>query len=282
MLQTTFEFVDKSIQIAIIIPEQGAKVMKLALKLLEKKIYPSVSDLIDVAEDGLVAYCDIVNKVKKSLDTNDGDDSWCRILFNCRAFIELIFDEHMRATLTAMTPTLTSAQRQSMTKDYASFANYLCKMSLSSIVSAFINSELAKVYQQIEFIIQKMQGIQGCDYVLGVYDEVLQGAYVYDVLAEYDKFAKCAFTICDLDKDSYKARKAVLDRLYLTGSNGSYSIDRSVDFIASAYDVEGKINARVNHIKTAMQMGETDPFASCDYIAKTIKPSVEKRKVITF
>lgn len=279
MLRTTFELIDKGVQLALILPEQGAKMMKLSLNLLEKKVYPTIGLLIEPVEDGLVSYCDVMGAIGDRLDTNDGDSGWCAILFNCRAFIEVILDENMRGVIASMIPFASDEQKRNMTTDYAMFTNFICKMSLGSIVSAFVGAQLSQLYKQIDSIGEQVDNIKNVRYVLDEYDEVLDGAYVYDVLAEYDKFAKCAFTVCDFDKESFDARESVLKKLYLVkGGDKGYELDTATDFIASVYGIENEINSRVRVIQEVLSMGMSDPVATCRYITSSIKPRVEKRK----
>jgi hypothetical protein len=286
MLQTAFELIDKRIQLAVLAPELGAKAFKSAMTLLEKQAYPAIGKLIDPIEYGLVQFCEVLNslKDKDKLDSNDGDSSWCEILFNCQAFIELILNEKMRGMITAMIPFISEEQKVAMTKDYGLFVNYVCKMSLGAIVAAFIGGALATLYEQFDPIVKKLEAIQGVNFLIEGYNEVLEGAYVYDVLTEYDKFAKCAFTVCDFDKESFEARDKVLKKLFLTpGGSRGYEIDvdasysSDVKFIPKTKQVENEINARVMAIKSAMQLGKDDPFNSCSFVKTSIKPRVLKR-----
>lgn len=285
LLTNSFEAVDYAVSNAIIVPETFAKGFKNSLILLQKKIYPSIGELLNPIEYGLVLYAETIRQIRnKLLDSNDGDSKWCEVLFNCRAFIEMFLDEDMRGKLSGMIPFLTDSQREAITKDYGLFVNYICKFSFSDILKEFINNKLSEFFGKLEVILNKIQSIQTVNALLDGYDAILEAGYIYDILNEYDKFYRCALSLCDLEKKSFEAKDTILKKLYLRpGGFRGYEIDADASyseeskFIAEAKKVENEINSRINNIKNALELSFTDFYLASDFINSTISPVVYKR-----
>ena len=276
-LEIYYETIEAVISAALLAPEQVARLMKSAVVALEKMVYPSLLVLVEEAENGLISMCTLLNSIRQS-DSNDGSGDWCRILFNCQAFIEIILSPSMRGLIVSMMPFVSDEDKIRLTTDYDAFATFVCKMSLADVLNAMIAAASADVFKKIEWILEKYKGIQLLSSILDEYDSAMRAAYIYEVLTEYDKFTLCAFTVCDFGSRSASSKQQVLERLYLTQDGvGVYMVDQSVGFIASCSKVERDVNTRITDLQTALRLGSVNGLDGCDFVASSIAPRVARR-----
>lgn len=262
MLEAEYNALVSSIEGLINLPAFALARLKSNIQRLINVFYIGIKSAILILEEQLIVLLGL-----DKIDQSESRLDFCRIAFECQALTELLFDPNNNL-LSFLTP----QQKQDIQSDYNEFEKYVCKIGLRGLIDNYVAIGLDAISNQLDLLEEKLLEQLGIDKLIQDYLTVLQDSGIFDLLNDFNKFAKCGFGICNFVTTSENKKSEYEDKLSVQqNSDGTWSFvdldgsiqklyalddDASVSIAKMRASIEKYRNEKISDIKEGKSLDE--------------------------
>lgn len=219
-----------------------------ALSMLNSNISRLFAVTYNVIEAAILALEQQLLNILGLDDIDQGNvSSWCSIAQECEALIDLLVDSGLLASILP-----SGVSVSDVLNNYEKWEKYVCKDGLGDLIDGWIDDALQTIYDQIMSLRDRLLGALGIDELIDKYLQAVEESGIYDLLDQLDKFAQCAFEICDYVSTASNSSEDTLERLSMEKQGAGY-VFVTTPLIESVYAKDEELNTRLDDMERLIQ-----------------------------
>lgn len=242
MAEAQFRAYDTALTTAVLFPASQLRLLKGAINAFKNSVLMLVENQLEYIEQYLAGFLG-----ENNYDVSKKINDFCRVAYTCKAAMEAMFPEDGNDPIfVQMIPKSVRDQlRNPNTSSYATFEQYVCKLSLYAMMEEFNSYILDSFEQQLDALLAKL-GVNKLDELIADYmDLIAPFLRELDVL---NKFAECAFAACNWTATALNKKEEYAEKCSVEPSGDGW-IFKMADWMEDVNQREFRARSKIYELK---------------------------------
>lgn len=233
MTEDVYNALVGAIEMALSLPIQFLQSIKSLIRKVELIILSSVESSLEDLERKLFTFLDSegINP-----DTSKQKESFCAALFSCSALKDSLFnpDDYSGDSDALFAKVIPLSVRNQIRGDsgvYGIFEQYVCKLSLRALLDNYVDQIILDLANILDDLRDQVTDALNIDSYIDQYEELLRtpiigiGKSVLELIDDLDKFAQCAFGVCNFIYTASNKKSEIAEKLYIEKSGSDWVVN---------------------------------------------------------
>lgn len=231
MTEQAYDAIVNAIKTALNVPIAFLESIKSAIRKIEMIILETIAAAVKTIEERLFDYLDSKGIVT---DTSKQAANLCALLYACSALRESLIDPNdssgdSDALFVKFMPV--SVRNQIRGGNYDAWETNICKLSLRRLIDEFLNSMYLLLAEELAALREQLIDALNIDALIDAYEELLRtdipgiGKNIFELMDELDKFAQCAFGVCNFINSSANQKEEFSKKAYIQKEGGDWIVN---------------------------------------------------------
>lgn len=231
MTETIYNTLVEAIELALSIPIQFLESIKSVIRKVKLLIFATIESTLEAIEKKLFAF---LASAGLNPDTSEQKGNFCSLLFTCKALRDSLFDpDDFSGDSDAVFVQFISLSVRNLIRAgaYDVFEKHVCKLSLRALIDNFIDYALLDIGDALAELRQELLDALDISALVDQYEDLLEtpvsgiGKNVFELLDELDKFAQCAFGVCNFIYTSSNQQDDFATKAYIEKNGNDWSVN---------------------------------------------------------
>jgi hypothetical protein len=233
MTESIYNALVAAIETALALPIQFLRSIESVIRKVELIILSAIESQLEALENQLFLFLD---NEGLNPDTSEQKQSFCAALFACSALKDSLFDPtdttgNSDAIFVKFMPLSVRNEIRGDSGAYGTFEKYVCKLSLRALLDQYIDAALLQIAEVLQELRDQLLDALNIDEYISQYEEFLQtpipglNKNIFELMDELDKFAQCAFGVCNFIFTSSNQQEEFAAKAYIEKNGGEWVVN---------------------------------------------------------